>query len=214
MDTSFNLAPKMEVHKSVGSKVKRFVDIIGALVGLVITGIVLIPVAIVIKLDSPGPVFFCQPRCGLHGKPFKLWKFRSMEKGADQIKHLIQNQAQGQIFKNAQDPRVTRIGRFLRRTSLDEFPQFWNVLIADMSLVGTRPPTLDEVKNYEYRHWERLRVRPGMTGLWQVNGRSKVNDFEKIVGMDIEYQRLWSNLYDLKLILRTVMVVLRQNGSH
>jgi len=216
MDTSLdlNLISEMAAHKSVESRVKRFVDVIGALVGLVITGIALLPIAIAIKLDSHGPIFFCQPRCGLHGKPFGFWKFRSMEKGADRIKHLIQNEAQGQIFKNAQDPRITRVGRFLRRTSLDELPQFWNVLIGNMSLVGTRPPTFDEVREYKPRHWRRLAVKPGMTGLWQVNGRSKVNDFEKIFDMDMEYQRCWSNSYDLKILLRTVIVVLQQNGSH
>jgi len=216
MDTplNLNLTSEMAAHKSVESRAKRFIDVIGALVGLVITGIALLPIAIAIKLDSRGPIFFCQPRCGLYGKPFGLWKFRSMEKGADRIKHLIQNEAQGQIFKNAQDPRITRVGRFLRRTSLDELPQFWNVLIGNMSLVGTRPPTFDEVRKYKPHHWRRLTVKPGMTGLWQVNGRSKVSDFEKIVDMDMEYQRCWSNSYDLKILLRTVIVVLQQNGSH
>ncbi|NET12983.1 MAG: sugar transferase, partial [Okeania sp. SIO1H6] len=116
-------------------------------------------------------------------------------------------------FKNEKDPRITRIGRFLRRTSLDELPQFWNVLKGDMSLVGTRPPTFDEVKNYEAHHWHRLDIKPGMTGEWQVNGRSSVKDFEEIVRMDIDYQQKWSIAYDLKLIWKTIWVVFNKSGA-
>ena len=128
-------------------------------------------------------------------------------------KHLVQNQASGFIFKNENDPRITRIGRFLRRTSLDELPQFWNVLKGDMSLVGTRPPTPDEVARYNPHHWRRLDVKPGLTGEWQVNGRSTVKNFEDIVDMDLQYQDKWSVTYDLQLILKTILVVVKGSGA-
>ncbi|WP_308256773.1 sugar transferase [Geminocystis sp. GBBB08] len=192
---------------------KRFIDVLGAIVGLFITTLVFVPIAIAIKFDSRGPILYSQTRCGLLGKPFRIWKFRSMYSDAEQKKHLVENQAKGHIFKNEQDPRITRVGRFLRKTSLDEFPQFWNVLIGDMSIVGTRPPTLDEVENYNERHWLRLRVKPGITGEWQVNGRSLVNDFEEIVSFDLEYQKKWSIYYDLNLIFKTIKVVFHCKGA-
>jgi lipopolysaccharide/colanic/teichoic acid biosynthesis glycosyltransferase len=202
------------IHRSVHSKTKRMIDIIGALVGLAITGILFIPMAIAIKGNSPGPIFYSQIRCGLNGKPFRIWKFRSMCIDADKQKHLVENKAKGHIFKNEWDPRVTPIGKFLRRTSLDEFPQFWNVLLGQMSLVGTRPPTPDEVAKYNRCHWLRLRVKPGITGEWQVKGRSKVSNFEDIVAMDLDYQRKWSIFYDLYLIIKTVEVVLKRDGAY
>jgi lipopolysaccharide/colanic/teichoic acid biosynthesis glycosyltransferase len=201
------------VHPSVNNKIKRLIDILGATVGLGITALVAIPVAIVMQLDNPGPMFYSQIRCGLNGRTFRIWKFRSMVVGADSLKHLVENEAKGHIFKNENDPRITRIGRFLRRTSLDELPQFWNVLLGDMSLVGTRPPTQDEVKHYQSHHWERLKVKPGMTGEWQANGRSTVKDFEDIVRMDVAYQYKWSVGYDLNLILKTVQVVMNKSGA-
>jgi lipopolysaccharide/colanic/teichoic acid biosynthesis glycosyltransferase len=133
---------------------------------------------------------------------------------ADRQQHLIKNEAEGHIFKNQNDPRITRVGKFLRRTSLDEFPQFWNVLQGDMSLVGTRPPTPDEVKHYQAHHYKRLLVKPGITGQWQVYGRSTIKDFEQIVSMDIDYQRKWSLLYDLSLILKTLEVILIGKGAY
>ncbi|OUL34422.1 sugar transferase [Nostoc sp. 106C] len=202
------------LHPSISSTTKRLIDIFGALIGLTITALVAIPVAIATFIDNPGPIFYCQVRCGLEGKPFRMWKFRSMIVDADKLKHLVKNQAQGHIFKSVDDPRVTRVGKFLRRTSLDELPQFWNVLVGDMSLVGTRPPTPDEVINYEPHHWERLRVKPGMTGEWQANGRSSINDFETVVSMDIDYQRKWSVGYDLSLILKTIRIVFLKNGAY
>ena len=201
------------VHRSVKSKVKRLIDIVGALVGLTITAVLTIPIALAMQLNDPGPIFYSQTRCGLNGKCFRIWKFRSMVVNADKQKHLIENQAQGFIFKNENDPRITAVGNFLRRTSLDEFPQFWNVLKGDMSLVGTRPPTPDEVTNYQNHHFQRLRVKPGITGQWQVNGRSNVLDFEEIVKMDLDYQRRWSRFYDLILIGQTVLVVLARKGA-
>lgn len=202
------------IHPSVDCKIKRAIDIIGSFVGLVLTGFLVIPIALVMQLDDPGPIFYSQTRCGLNGRHFRIWKFRSMVVDADRKKHLVQNKAAGHIFKNEDDPRVTRIGRFLRRTSLDEFPQFWNVFKGDMSLVGTRPPTPDEVDNYAAHHWQRLQVKPGITGLWQVNGRSNVLDFEEIVRMDLDYQQRWSRLYDLSLIVQTVVVVLARKGAY
>ncbi len=201
------------LHSSAHSKLKRLIDIVGAVVGLSITAIVAVPVAIAIQRDNPGSVFYSQTRCGAKGKPFKIWKFRSMVADAEQRKHLVENQAKGNIFKNENDPRITRVGAFLRRTSLDELPQFWNVLKGEMSLVGTRPPTLDEVKKYQPHHWARLKVKPGMTGEWQVNGRSSVIDFEDIVKLDVAYQQKWSIAYDLKLILSTIEVVLKKRGA-
>jgi len=205
--------PSDLLHPSVNSKIKRLIDILGAVVGLVVTAILTIPIAIAMQFDDPGSVFYSQTRCGLHGRQFKIWKFRSMVVGADKLKHLVVNQAQGHIFKNEADPRITRVGRFLRSTSLDELPQLWNVLRGDMSLVGTRPPTLDEVAKYEPHHWKRLNVKPGITGEWQVNGRSQVKDFEEIVRMDVAYQSKWSIFYDLKLLLRTFQVVATKNGA-
>jgi lipopolysaccharide/colanic/teichoic acid biosynthesis glycosyltransferase len=201
------------VHDSLKSKVKRCIDIAGALVGLGLTTILAIPIAIAIYLDNPGAILYRQERCGFRGNRFGIWKFRSMVTNADLLKHTVVNQAKGHIFKNDNDPRITRVGRFLRRTSLDELPQFWNVLMGDMSLVGTRPPTPDEVKNYNNRHWNRLEVKPGMTGEWQANGRSSVSDFEAIVDMDLSYIRNWSVLYDLQLILKTIQVVLHRKGA-
>ncbi|NEP46049.1 MAG: STAS domain-containing protein, partial [Okeania sp. SIO2H7] len=150
-------------HPSVRSWLKRFIDVVGAIVGLGITAILFLPIAIAIKTDSPGPIFFAQTRCGWMGKRFKMWKFRSMCINAEKLKNTIPNQAKGAIFKNDKDPRITKVGSFLRRRSLDELPQFWNVLKGDMSLVGTRPPTPDEVESYEVPQWQRLDVKPGMT---------------------------------------------------
>lgn len=171
-------------------------------------------IALAIKLDDGGPIFYSQWRCGLQGKPFRIWKFRSMRVGAEKIQHLISNEAAGHIFKNINDPRITKVGAFLRKTSLDEFPQFWNVLQGSMSLVGTRPPTVSEVLQYERHHWQRLQVKPGMTGEWQVYGRSSVTDFETIVAMDMHYQAKWSLGYDVLLILKTIGVVLQRRGAY
>ncbi|MBD2167717.1 sugar transferase [Calothrix membranacea FACHB-236] len=200
-------------HPSLKSKFKRCLDILGSLVGLLILAIVFVPIAIAIKLDSPGPIFFAQKRYGLRGKPFIIRKFRSMVTNAEHLKSLVKNEAKGLIFKNQNDFRVTQVGRFLRRTSLDELPQFWNVLIGDMSLVGTRPPTDDEVVNYTPRHWQRLNVKPGLTGEWQVNGRSQVTDFEQIVDLDLRYQENWHLFYDLFLIGKTFYVIFHKVGA-
>ncbi len=200
-------------HPSVRSWVKRAIDVLGALVGLGITAILFIPIAVAIKLDSQGPIFFGQIRCGWMGRQFRIWKFRSMCTNAEALKSTVQNQVSGAIFKNDKDPRVTKLGRFLRRTSLDELPQFWNVLIGEMSLVGTRPPTPDEVESYEVPEWQRLDVKPGMTGEWQVSGRSQLRSFEDVIRLDLKYQQNWSLIYDIKLILKTIAVVFRKNSG-
>ena len=202
-----------ETHPSVRSITKRSLDILGAIVGLIITAIVFVPIAIAIKLDSPGPILFSQIRCGWMGRKFRIWKFRSMYANAEEMKNQIENQASGAFFKNDRDPRITAIGSFLRRTSLDEFPQFWNVLKGDMSLVGTRPPTPEEVEVYQIPEWQRLDVKPGMTGEWQVNGRSKVKNFEDVIALDLQYQRNWSLYYDLKLIWKTVTIIFDKNSG-
>ncbi len=185
----------------------------GSCVGLLILVLIGLPIAIAIRLDSPGPIFYSQTRYGLGGQPFTLWKFRSMVHNADALKATVTNQAQGLIFKNEADPRITRVGQLLRKTSLDEFPQFWSVLKGDMSLVGTRPPTADEVARYSSHHWRRLDVKPGMTGQWQVSGRSAIKDFEEIVKLDLHYQTVWTPWYDLQVILKTVTVLLTRHGA-
>mgnify|MGYP002777111818 FL=1 len=216
-DSSGNVAPDLSVaiiHPSAKCLIKRSIDILGALVGLTILSLIVVPVALAIKLDSPGPIFYAQKRYGLQGRPFTIWKFRSMVQNADFLKQTVSNQAQGLIFKNEHDPRITRVGRLLRRTSLDEFPQFWNVLKGDMSLVGTRPPTEDEVSRYSPHHWRRLEVKPGMTGQWQISGRSAIKDFEEIVHLDLQYQDIWSPLYDLQVIVKTITVLFDRRGAY
>lgn len=214
LDSNYSITQaKPVVHPSVTSRAKRLLDIVGAVVGLGITTAVAIPVAIAMQLDNPGPILYSQTRCGFNGRTFRIWKFRSMVVGAEKLQHLVKNEAEGQIFKNANDPRITRIGRFLRRTSLDELPQFWNVLRGEMSLVGTRPPTVKEVEQYAPHHWQRLQVKPGITGEWQANGRSNVKDFEAVVQMDLDYQRKWSVAYDISLILKTLKVVLDKKSG-
>ncbi|MEM7795612.1 MAG: sugar transferase [Cyanobacteria bacterium P01_C01_bin.118] len=204
-----------ETHPSVNSKAKRALDIFGGLVGLFLTALVYVPVAIIIKFDDGGPVFFAQTRCSWLGRRFKIWKFRSMVTDAEARKSEVVNQVEGPLFKNENDPRITKIGAFLRKTSLDEFPQFWNVLKGDMSLVGTRPPTPDEIEQYEVGAWQRLNVKPGMTGEWQVNGRSSITNFEDVIKLDLRYQENWSFFYDIKLIVKTVLVLFsKDSGAH
>ncbi|MEB3181320.1 MAG: anti-sigma factor antagonist [Nostocaceae cyanobacterium] len=201
-------------HPSVRSWMKRLIDIVGSLVGLVITAILFIPIAIAIQISDPGPIFFSQTRCGWMGKPFKIWKFRSMVVDAEARKSEVKNQYEdSKLIKAEDDPRITKVGRLLRKTSLDELPQFWNVLKGEMSLVGTRPPTPDEVERYEVPEWQRLDVKPGMTGEWQVKGRSTVKRFEDVIALDLEYQKNWSLLYDLQLIFRTVTILFNKNSG-
>ena len=181
------------------------------------TGILTVFIAPIIKIKSPGPVFFSQIRVGKNGKKFKIYKFRSMYMDAEERKKELmeKNKIQdGLMFKMDNDPRIIKgIGNFIRKTSLDEFPQFWNVLKGDMSLVGTRPPTVDEWEKYEVHHRKRLAIKPGITGMWQVSGRSGITDFEKVVELDTEYITNWNLGLDLKLLWRTVVVVFRGEGS-
>jgi exopolysaccharide biosynthesis polyprenyl glycosylphosphotransferase len=194
---------------------KRAFDIVVSVIGLVLTAGLTVVLAPIIYIQSPGPVFFVQNRVGKNGRVFKMYKFRSMYMDAEERKKelLEQNQMQGFMFKLDKDPRVTPIGRFIRRTSLDEFPQFWNVLKGDLSLVGTRPPTVDEVEQYELHHLSRLAMKPGITGLWQVSGRSDITDFEEVVRLDNQYIRNFSLSLDAKILVKTVGVVLGMKGS-
>jgi anti-anti-sigma factor len=200
-------------HPSVRSGIKRFMDICGAFLGLGITALLFLPLAVAIRLDSPGPILFSQVRCGWMGRHFRIWKFRSMVSDAETLKGSVANQAQGAFFKNDNDPRITKVGRILRKTSLDELPQFWNVLIGDMSLIGTRPATPDEVRRYAIPSWQRFDVRPGLSGEWQVNGRSSIRDFEDVIKLDLRYQQNWSLGYDLRLIARTFLVLLSKDSG-
>jgi anti-anti-sigma factor len=200
-------------HPSIHSRTKRAIDITGAIVGLGITAVLFVPIAIAIKLNSRGAILFSQTRCGHLGRRFKVWKFRSMVTDAEQLKAQVKNENEGAFFKNANDPRVTKVGQFLRKTSLDELPQFWNVLRGEMSLVGTRPPLPEEVERYEIPNWQRLDVKPGITGEWQVNGRSKIRNFEEVIQLDLRYQQRWSLKYDLQLLLKTVIVLFNKDSA-
>jgi len=195
--------------------IKRLIDILGALVGLFLTALITPFVALAIKMDSPGPVFFSQMRIGKNGRRFKIWKFRSMYIDAEERKKELQaqNEMSGLMFKMEDDPRVTKVGRFLRRTSIDETPQFLNILVGNMSLVGTRPPTEDEFEQYSGYYRRRMSITPGLTGLWQVSGRSDIQDFEEIVKMDLEYIDNWSLGLDIKILFMTVFAVLGRKGS-
>jgi exopolysaccharide biosynthesis polyprenyl glycosylphosphotransferase len=187
--------------------VKRTIDIALTVVGLAITWPLFVLIAVAIKLDSPGPVFFTQVRAGVGCKPFRMFKFRTMRDGTDQQKqdlaHLNES-GDPRLFKIRHDPRVTRVGRLLRRTSLDELPQVLNVLRGEMSLVGPRPFFPQDVAEYDQHHFERLHVLPGITGLWQVSGRSDVVDFEEVIRLDREYIENWSVLTDVWILLRTL----------
>lgn len=194
---------------------KRCLDIIGAVVGLLATAVLFPFIAIAIKINSKGPLFFGQQRVGESGRTFKCWKFRSMyldaEARKNELMHL--NEMNGAIFKIKEDPRITRVGKFIRKTSLDELPQFWNVMRGEMSLVGTRPPTPDEVANYQNWHRKRICIKPGITGLWQVSGRNQIQDFDEVVRLDLEYIDRWTLWLDIKILLKTFWVVFARSGS-
>jgi lipopolysaccharide/colanic/teichoic acid biosynthesis glycosyltransferase len=195
-----------QIHRSVKSKSKRAIDIVGAIFGLTITLFLLPFIALAIYLEDRGPIFFSQPRMGLRGKQFTIFKFRSMVLNAERKK--VTSSSNYKLFDLEEDQRVTRLGAFLRKTSLDEFPQFWNVLKGEMSLVGTRPPTLDEVKNYAEEEWLRLSVRPGLTGLWQLSYQRRRKDFASILALDMQYQSEWNLWCDVNLVLKTIKHVL------
>ena len=222
LTTSINYASTKQLF------MKRAIDIAGGLFGCLLTLLITLFVGPAIYLKSPGPIFFAQERVGKNGKKFKMYKFRSMYVDAEARKAELMKDnklGDGKMFKMDFDPRVignkvlpdgshkTGIGDFIRRTSLDEFPQFFNVLKGDMSIVGTRPPLISETNLYELHHYARLAIRPGITGLWQVSGRSDITDFEEVVRLDKEYIENWDIAMDIKILLKTVMVVLRKDGS-
>ncbi len=194
---------------------KRILDICGGMVGVLLTAIIFVFVAPIIYKQSPGPIFFSQWRVGRNGRKFKIYKFRTMYVDAEERKKELMkyNQMDGFMFKMDNDPRIFPFGKFLRSSSLDEFPQFLNVLKGDMSLVGTRPPTVDEYEQYDFHHIRRISIKPGLTGLWQVSGRSDITDFEEVVRLDTEYITDWRLSSDLKILLKTVGVVLLRKGS-
>ena len=207
---------------------KRLMDIFGGLVGCIATGIICLFVGPAIYIASPGPIFFSQERVGKNGKKFKMYKFRSMYMDAEERKAELMKEnklGDGKMFKMDFDPRVignkvlsdgthkTGVGDFIRRTSLDEFPQFFNVLKGDMSIVGTRPPLISETNLYEPHHKVRLAIKPGITGMWQVSGRSDITDFEEVVRLDKEYIENWNIGLDIKILFKTVMVVVKKDGS-
>lgn len=206
---------------------KRMLDLVGGFVGCVITILLTIIVGPIIYCKSPGPIFFKQTRIGKNGRQFTMYKFRSMYMDAEERKKELmdQNKMDGYMFKIDHDPRIIGnekigkngkpkgIGNFIRKTSIDEFPQFWNVLKGDMSLVGTRPPTLDEWEKYEPHHRARMAVKPGITGMWQVSGRSDITDFEEVVKLDTEYIEEWNFGLDIKILFMTVLKVLKNDGA-
>lgn len=222
LTTSMNFATDRQAFA------KRTLDIVGGLVGCILTGIIYIFIGPAIYISSPGPIFFSQVRIGQNGKPFKMYKFRSMYMDAEERKAelMAQNKmSDGRMFKLDFDPRVignkilpdgrkkTGVGEFIRKTSLDEFPQFWNVLKGDMSLVGTRPILQDELEQYELHHRARIATKPGITGMWQVSGRSNITDFEEVVRLDTEYITKWNFGLDIKILLQTVKTVLKREGT-
>ncbi len=195
--------------------IKRCMDIAGSIVGLIFTGIAFLIFAPLIKIQAPGPIFFSQIRVGKNGRRFRLYKFRSMYTDAEERKAELmeQNEMQGLMFKMENDPRIFPIGKIMRKYSIDELPQFFNILKGDMSMVGTRPPTVDEFVQYEAHHRARLGSRPGLTGMWQVSGRSDITDFEEVVKLDTEYISNWNLSLDVKIILKTIKVVLLGRGA-
>lgn len=195
--------------------IKRLIDIAGGLVGCIITAVLTPFVALAIRIDSPGPIFFAQTRIGKNGRRFKIYKFRSMYIDAEERKKELeaQNEMHGLMFKMEDDPRITKVGKFIRKTSIDELPQFVNIVKGDMSLVGTRPPTEDEFEQYNSHYRRRISMTPGLTGLWQISGRSEIVDFDEVVKLDLEYIDNWTLGLDIKILFQTVWVVLTGKGS-
>jgi exopolysaccharide biosynthesis polyprenyl glycosylphosphotransferase len=199
--------PSLDLH------IKRWLDLAGALFGLVIASPLLAVIALLIRLDSTGPIIYSAERAGAKGRRFRCYKFRSMVSDAAALKEdlRIRNQRQGPIFKIGDDPRITRIGRIIRRYSLDELPQLWNVLRGEMSLVGPRPHPVDEVNHYELQHFRRLDVKPGITGLWQITARD-CPSFELNMHLDLTYIERWSLLLDLRILAGTIRVLFAPEG--
>ena len=219
---SIGTYPTLTYHNVVmnvySKAAKRVFDIFFSIIGIIVFAIPMLITAILIKLDSKGPVIFKQERVGLNGRHFKMYKFRSMVVDAEARKKELEAQnevSDGMMFKMKDDPRVTKVGKFIRKTSIDELPQFFNCLFGSMSLVGTRPPTIDEVAKYDTRHWRRLSIKPGITGMWQTSGRSEITDFEEVVALDKEYIDNWSMWLDIKIIFKTVLqVFVKRSGAY
>lgn len=221
------LTTSMNIVASKQMFYKRAMDILGGIVGCMITLVLIVFFGPIIYIKSPGPIFFSQTRIGKNGRKFKIYKFRSMYMDAEERKkeYMAQNKMDGFMFKMDNDPRIIGsekigkdgkpkgIGNFIRSTSIDEFPQFWNVLKGDMSLVGTRPPTLDEWEQYKPHHRARMAIKPGITGMWQVSGRSDITDFEEVVRLDTEYIEKWNLGLDIKILLMTVLKVIKNDGA-
>ena len=194
---------------------KRLCDIVLSAIGLLCLSPLLLIVALWIKIDSRGPIFYRQIRVGRHNKDFRIYKFRSMCPNAEaKLDDLLdQNEMDGPVFKIKEDPRITRVGKFIRKTSIDELPQFYNVVKGDMSLVGTRPPTEDEFEKYNQYYRRRISMTPGLTGMWQVSGRSEIENFDDVVKYDLQYIDNWSLHLDIKILIKTIWVVFAGKGS-
>ncbi len=202
-------------HNQFALIIKRIFDFLVGLVGSIVSLPIILITAIPLLIESPGPLIFKQKRVGKNGRVFHIYKLRSMYKDAEARKAALmaQNQMSGHMFKMKDDPRITKVGKFIRRTSIDELPQFWNILRGDMSFVGTRPPTVAEYEQYDNHHKRRLSLMPGLTGLWQVSGRSNITDFEDVVKLDCTYIDTWSLWLDCKIILKTIPAVFRNRGA-
>ncbi len=203
------------VHNDREIILKKTTDFIGGLLGTVLSLPIILITAIPLLIESPGPLIFKQARVGKNGRIFNIYKLRSMYADAEKRKQALmaQNKMDGHMFKMDNDPRITKVGKFIRKYSIDELPQFWNVLKGDMSLIGTRPPTVEEFEQYESHHKRRLSMKPGITGLWQVSGRSNIQDFEEVVKLDCEYIDTWSPALDIKILFKTINVVLTHKGA-
>lgn len=201
--------------KPIQQKIKRIIDFSLSLTAILFLSPVFLVLIVLIKMDSKGPVIFKQKRVGLNEKRFYMYKFRSMiddaEEGFEKVKDL--NQTNHVMFKAKHDPRITNIGRFIRKYSLDELPQLINILKGEMSLVGPRPPIPRELKHYKKWHYAKFLGKPGLTGLWQVSGRSNIKDFDKVIALDYAYIRDWNLLMDLRIILKTIPVVISTDGA-
>lgn len=219
--SSIGTYPVMTYHtvslNNLDRILKRLVDIIGSFAGIILSSPFMLGAAIAIKLDSPGPVIFKQTRVGMNGRNFHIYKFRTMYIDAEERKKELMSMNEvdgGLMFKIKDDPRITKVGNFLRKTSIDELPQFFNVFFGSMSLVGTRPPTLDEVEKYNRNHWRRISIKPGITGMWQVSGRSQITSFDEIVQLDVSYIDNWNILTDFRVMLKTIVVIFSRKGAY
>ena len=208
----FSVAYRLDISKDKPFQlfIKRFIEILGTLIGLVLISPILIAIIAAIKIDSKGPVLFKQKRIGQHGKEFYMYKFRSMRVDAEEKLEELKkyNETNELMFKMFDDPRITRVGKFLRKYSLDELPQLINVLKGEMSLVGFRPPLPSEVEQYQKWHYVRFAMMPGLTGPWQVSGRSKIKKFDEVINLEYDYSKDWSLLKDAEILFKTVPVVL------